>query len=84
MNWITVLGFAAGAITTASFVPQVLKIARTHHTKDISLMMYAIITFGISLWLVYGIIEGDLPIILANGVTLLLVGTVLCFKLKYR
>lgn len=84
MEWITILGFAAGAITTASFLPQVIKLARTHHAKDISLMMYAIITLGITLWLTYGIIIGDIPIIVANGVTLLLVGAVLYFKLKYR
>ena len=84
MEWISLLGFAAAILTTSSFVPQVIKLARTHHTKDISLMMYAIITAGISLWLVYGILMGDLPIILANAVTLLFVGIVLSFKLKYK
>jgi MtN3 and saliva related transmembrane protein len=84
MEWISLLGFAAAILTTSSFVPQVIKLGKTHHTKDISLMMYAIITAGISLWLVYGILLGDLPIILANAVTLIFVGIVLSFKLKYK
>lgn len=84
MEWITLLGIAAAILTTSSFVPQVIKLAKTHHTKDISLMMYAIITAGISLWLIYGLLISDLPIILANVVTLAFVGAILFFKLKYK
>ncbi len=79
----TVIGLIAAALTTVSFLPQVSKIIKTRHTKDISLLMYAIFSLGILLWLIYGILLGSLPIILANGVTLILVVFVLILKIRY-
>ena len=75
-------GFAA-VLTTCSFIPQAWKVWRTKHTKDISLLMYALFTLGVALWLVYGILLGAWPIILANSITLLLAGTVLLLKLRF-
>jgi len=80
IDWI---GSAAATLTTTSFIPQAVRIFRTCHTTDISLGMYTLFTFGVSLWLVYGIQLSSWPIIVANAVTLLLAGTVLAMKIKF-
>jgi MtN3 and saliva related transmembrane protein len=79
---VTALGLLAGTLTTIAFVPQVVKTWRTRSTHDISLGMFAILVAGMLAWLVYGAIIGDLPLVLANGVTLLLAGTILVFKIR--
>lgn len=78
---VTLIGHAAGALTTISFLPQVIKAWRTRATADLSLAMLLIFLTGIGLWLVYGLAIGALPLILANGVTLVLVLTLLALKL---
>jgi MtN3 and saliva related transmembrane protein len=75
-------GFAA-TLTTCSFVPQVWRVWQTKHTKDISLLMYSLFSSGVAFWLVYGILLGAWPIIIANGITLILAGTVLFLKLRF-
>lgn len=77
------IGGVAAALTTCSFVPQVWRVMRTRHTKDISLIMYVLFTAGVALWLAYGILLGAWPIIIANGITLLLAGMVLALKLRF-
>ena len=81
---IGILGMSAGFLTTMSFIPQVIKILRTKHTKDISLGMYTILLVGVFLWLVYGIYLEELPLILFNIITLILCSLVLFMKLKYK
>jgi MtN3 and saliva related transmembrane protein len=76
-------GYLAATLTTVSFIPQVVQVWRSKHTKDISLGMYSIFTFGIAVWLVYGIMLGSMPIIIANCITMILAGSVLAMKLKY-
>jgi len=78
------VGTAAGALTTIAFVPQVWRIWKTRSARDLSLSMYLIFTSGVALWLVYGVMLGALPVIVSNGITLLLAGTVLAMKLKFR
>lgn len=77
------IGGIAATLTTCSFIPQVLRVWQTQHTKDISLLMYVFFTVGVALWLTYGILLVSWPIILANAVTLLLAGTVLVLKLRF-
>ena len=77
------LGFAAAALTTASFIPQAVMTIRTRDTRGISRGMYIIFTVGVALWLAYGISIDSLPMILANTVTLALAVTILVFKLRY-
>ena len=79
---VTALGLLAGTLTTIAFVPQVIKTWRTRSTHDISLGMFAILVAGILAWLAYGALIGDIPLILANAVTLLLAGTILFFKIR--
>jgi Uncharacterized conserved protein len=76
------VGFAAAVLTTVSFYPQAFKIIKTKDTQSISLAMYSIINLGIALWLVYGILKGDKPIIYANAFTLVASLTILLLKLK--
>lgn len=82
MDFTTLIGLMAAALTTISFVPQVIHILKTKDTKGISLVMYLIFTAGIVCWLSYGILLNDLPIIVANSITLVLASTILVFKIK--
>ncbi len=84
MNWITIIGFLAATGTTISLLPQAIKIIKTKHAKDISLGMYLILTTGIFLWLVYGILIKDFPLIVANGISLLFSVTILILKLIHK
>lgn len=79
----SVIGYVAAVLTTASFVPQVLKIWRTRSANDVSLGMYSLFTLGIFIWLVYGVLIESWPVIVANFVTLVLAGAVLVMKLKF-
>lgn len=83
MDGITLLGLVAAALTTTAFVPQVIRVVRSHHTRDLSLVTFSILSAGIALWLVYGFMVSSLPVILANGVTLILTSVILIYKLKY-
>jgi MtN3 and saliva related transmembrane protein len=80
---ITLVGLAAAFCTTIAFLPQAIRTWRTRSTKDLSLPMFLIFTAGIALWLVYGLCVRDIPLIAANGVTLVLSGTILYFKLRH-
>lgn len=78
-----VAGFFAGAMTTSSFFPQVLKILKTKQTKDISLGMYVVLTTGMASWVFYGFLIDSLSIIIANAVALVFSVIVLVMKLRY-
>jgi len=80
---ITILGLLAGVLTTISFIPQVMKTWKFKETKDISLLMYIIFFTGILLWFSYGVLIDNTPIIVANGVSLVLVFIVLSLKIRY-
>ena len=83
MNTTDWIGSAAATLTTVAFIPQAIKVWRTKHTTDISLIMYSLFTLGVTLWLAYGMLLESWPIIIANGITLLLAGAVLVMKLKF-
>lgn len=82
-HWVTIIGFLAAAFTSTSLLPQVVKTLKTKETKDISLIMFIMSATGLSLWFIYGLLLGDLPIIFANGFTLVLALVVLFLKIKY-
>lgn len=79
---VDIIGYIAASLTTFSFFPQVILMIKTQDTSGISLPMYCILVLGILLWLVYGILRGDMILIVANIVTIILSGTVLCIKMK--
>ncbi|HEY2178151.1 MAG TPA: SemiSWEET transporter [Caulobacteraceae bacterium] len=83
MSLATSVGFAASACTTVSFVPQVVRAWRTRSTGDISLGMFLVFSVGIALWLAYGLMVADAPLIVANAVTLVLALTILALKIRH-
>lgn len=82
MDQLTVIGLVAGLITTMGFVPQVVKGYRSGRMDDISLTMPMVLMLGMGLWLVYGVVLGDLPIILWNGVSIALNAAMVFLKLR--
>jgi MtN3 and saliva related transmembrane protein len=80
---ITLIGFIAGTLTTLSFVPQVLHTWKTKRCDDLSFGMLLAFGSGVVLWLVYGVLLHALPIIVANGVTLVLIAAIAFMKLRY-
>tara|TARA_B110000259_G_C13899310_1_gene356217 strand:- start:376 stop:639 length:264 start_codon:yes stop_codon:yes gene_type:complete len=78
------IGFFAAFCTTIAFVPQAIKVYKSKSTKDISLYMFLIFTIGVLSWLIYGFIIHNLPVILANAVTLVLSLFILLYKLQYK
>jgi MtN3 and saliva related transmembrane protein len=81
---VTILGLVAGTLTTLSFLPQLLKAWKSRSTHDISIGMFSLLALGITLWIVYGVVTSDLPVVVANSVTLVFVGLILALKLRYR
>jgi len=78
------IGFLAAFCTTFAFLPQAIKVWKTKSTKDISLYMFIIFTVGVLSWLIYGISITDLPLILANAITLVFSLFILIYKIKYK
>jgi MtN3 and saliva related transmembrane protein len=83
MELITAIGTVAAICTTASFLPQAIKIIKLKETRDISLLTYLLLEVGILMWLVYGVMIGEMPIILANAVTLIFTTVILFLKIKF-
>ncbi len=69
----TALGLFAGACTTLSFLPQVIRTLRTRHAGDLSAAWLLIFTVGTAAWLTYGLLRSDVAVAAANGVTFVLV-----------
>ena len=78
------IGSLAGFLTTISFLPQVIKTYKSRSAKDLSLGMFLLFTLGVLMWLIYGIGINKIPIIAANGVTLILAGMILAAKFRFK
>ena len=78
-----IIGGIAGTLTTIAFLPQVIKVARTRSTHDLSLGMFIIFCIGVFLWLVFGILLKSAPVIVANFFTLICSLIILRYKIKY-
>jgi len=83
MSVITIIGLVAAAFTTFSFIPQAIKIIKEKEAKNLSLLMCISLETGIFLWFVYGLLIGNLPIVAANGITLIFTTVVLVLKFKF-
>ena len=84
MELVTVIGYAAGVFTTIAVVPQIYKAIKTGKTDDISPGFFIILLLGVGLWTVYGIMKADWPIILTNGISLILNAIMLGIYLKNK
>jgi MtN3 and saliva related transmembrane protein len=83
MTSLELLGLVATGFTTASFAPQVWRTWKTRDVSGISLSTYLILTFGLALWLVYGVLRDDLPLIVANSVMVVLTAAIAAMKLAF-
>lgn len=85
MEWIySTIGFSAAVVTTASFLPQLVKAYRTKSVADFSWIMLIVLSIGLALWLTYGIFRRDPAIMMANGITLFFVIILQALKLRYN
>ena len=82
--WAAYIGSLAAACTTLCWVPQAVKIIREKQTKGISLVTQVVFTAGIALWLIYGLLLTNWPLIAANAVTLVFSLVILILKVRYR
>ncbi len=80
----TTLGLVAGTLTSIAAIPQLVKTLRTKHARDISVWQPLLLAIGIALWLVYGMLIHDLPLVLANIVPLICNIMLTILKLRYR
>ncbi len=80
----SIIGYVAASLTTFSFLPQLIRVVMTRRTEDISRNMYILLNIGICLWLTYGILKKDFPIIASNIITLIFSLTILIFKLREK
>ena len=83
-NSIDILGIVAGILTTSGFVPQIIKTYKTKKVRDLSLLMFILLLTGLLLWLIYGIIEKNIPILFTNITAITYVVIILSMKIKYR
>lgn len=84
MSLTEIFGYCAAVLTTVSFVPQAWHTFKTRDVRGISLGMYSVFTVGVACWLIYGLLLGAWPIVIANVVTLALAGGILVMKLRFR
>jgi MtN3 and saliva related transmembrane protein len=84
MDTIVIVGYIAGALTTISFVPQVVKAWKMRETRDLSLAMLVLFSIGVLLWTLYGFWVSSLPIIAANVITFVLILVLLFLKFRYK
>lgn len=84
LNWTEILGLTAGVFTTAAVVPQIWKAWKTKDVDDVSPGMFFVLVTGLALWVTYGILTSDIPIIATNGTALILNAFMLYLIFRYR
>ncbi len=83
-NIAPVIGTIAGFVSAITFLPQVIKIWKTKSAKDLSSVTLLLLFLNVSLWLVYGILVEDYPIMGTNGIVLSMIIAMIYFKWKYK
>lgn len=83
-DMIQYLGYFAGLLTVGAFLPQVIRTWRTRQTRDLSLGMFALLVTASLLWMFYGIVIRDWPVVLTNAGMMALNGSLAVAKLRYR
>lgn len=77
------VGFAAAFCTTSAFIPQLVRVIRLRSARDVSLPTFLLFSVGLFLWMLYGFWVHSYPVILSNGLTLILSLGILILKLRY-
>jgi MtN3 and saliva related transmembrane protein len=83
-SFVLIIGLVAASLTTFSFLPQFIKIIKTKHSKDLSLITLIMIESGQIAWLCYGLLISNIPIISANLIAVIIIAIVLVMKIRYR
>lgn len=84
MDYVQIIGLLAALLTTIANIPQTYKIIKTKSTKDISTITYSILLTGLLLWIVYGILRQDYPVLIANSVSALVCSIILFLKFSSK
>jgi len=84
MDLIIALGLIGAVLTTVSLFPQLIKVFKTRSTKDISAGMFALFVTDFFVWLIYGILIEDIPLIIANSFAFVEATLILIFKIIYK
>jgi len=84
MSNLDILGLIAASFSTSSFIPQIWRTWKTHDVSGISLSTYIIMTIALSLWLLYGILKGDVPLIIANAIMVMLSSIIAAMKIVFE
>ena len=83
-NYTEIVGISAGICTSLSLLPQLLKLKKHKKAEDISLFYLTILFIGLSLWVWYGILRVDVPIMVTNGFSLVINGIVIVLGIRYK
>jgi len=84
MDYVTIIGLVAAALTVIAFFPQLMKVSKTRSTKDISLGMFSLFCVGVFLWFAYGLLTTDTPVTIANLLIFVQALVILAFKVRYK
>ena len=80
MFWI---GIVAGILTSVSMLPQLIKILKEKDAQNVSIVMIIVLISGLSVWIVYGVMREDWPLIVTNSFSVLVNTLILIFRIKY-
>jgi len=83
MEWIEMFGFAAGVVTSVGMMPQLIKTIKTKQVDELSIQMYLIYLAGFGMWITYGIVREDIPIIATNSFSIILTIVMIILKIKF-
>jgi MtN3 and saliva related transmembrane protein len=84
MDFVITLGLIGATLTTISLLPQLIKVVKTRSTKDISAAMLALFVTAFFIWLIYGLLVKDIPLIIANSFAFTQSVIILIFKIVYK
>lgn len=83
MDKTLIIGLVAASLTTFAFLPQSIRAIKTKHTKDISLPMLIMLEIGVVIWIIYGSMISDIPLLAANTISFIFVTITLALKIKH-
>jgi MtN3 and saliva related transmembrane protein len=83
-HFIQLIGIAAGVCTAISLVPQIVKIVKEKKAEDISVVYLLVLLLGLVLWIIYGILRKDIPVIATNVVSVIFNITTIALGIKYK
>lgn len=83
MDPVLITGLIAASLTTFAFLPQSIRALKSKHTADLSLPMLIMLEIGVLVWIAYGYLISDIPLLAANSVSLIFVTATLIMKIKY-